>query len=289
MSTSPVSMITRPVPLTVPDNFTELSLSNEARSLFIDLVMEFNAPAPEQAYDSTHASEVSRVCTNDNPPASPSFFPRKTRRKQKSLSLRFMGQKNAAHAWGIQTTKDGAVQVILVTCLLLGLIFAAPLVHVLMLTPQLAENAHKLEEIKKFQNSANADAAEAQALLRRVRRAQKLSGQFATHLLLSTQHDTLLQSYLAALERFGITVNMFDVRRDNDASPELPNAAIRVQIVTLELQGQFDIYRDIRNIFMAEARHVTVLEEHVASIAQTQDVHVKSRLMLAARERKESL
>lgn len=283
MSTAPIlTSADLPTTLTVPDNFAELSLSREARSLYIDLVMEFNdTTTVSQALNDNNAS------ASDNAAGVVAPVARLMRRR--SGALCFMGQKNAVHAWGRQTASSGHAHLILTAIFLIILIFATPLAHIFLLTPQLVENTRKRDEIKKLQNSAQADAIAATSILDKVKRAQHRGGQFVANLLPVVEHDTLLQSYLAALERFGIVVSMFDIQPALNANAKLGVQQIRAQIVTIELQGRFDVYRDIRNIFMRAVRHVTVLEETVATIDQTPDVKIKSRVMLAARSPKEAI
>ena len=204
--------------------------------------------------------------------------------------LRRVGFKNAAAAY--QTQSSGSLLPFTIFRIVILVLVAVmpPTVNFLIIQPQIIDNTHKLNEINKFEAGAETDREIANNVAEKVIRAQKIGIKLVEGVLPTRNFEVLFNGYIDALQRYGMVLNSYNV----SASPEQTiifgdknsdNKKLQANIVTLELEGRYDVYTEIRSVFVAESKRVKLLSERFQPLEKSLNLRITSKILVPTLER----
>ncbi len=204
--------------------------------------------------------------------------------------LRRVGFKNAAAAYQSQSSGSLLPFTIFRIVILVLVAVMPPTVNFLIIQPQIIDNTHKLNEINKFEASAETDRKIANNVAEKVIRAQKIGIKLVEGVLPTRNFEVLFNGYIDALQRYGMVLNSYNV----SASPEQTiifgdknsdNKKLQANIVTLELEGRYDVYTEIRRVFVEESKRVKLLSERFQPLEKSLNLRITSKILVPTLER----
>ncbi len=90
------------------------------------------------------------------------------------------------------------------------------------------------------------------------------------------EFDLLSAAFLTALERYNVKILSNKTALDETLTTKLADGKIiEGMVFDLGLQSRFDVYQNIRNIFMEQMGSVTVLEEKITAMPGSNELDIK--------------
>jgi len=161
-----------------------------------------------------------------------------------------------------------------------------PAVNLFYIQPVITDNNSKLSEISLFKSQTIKDTRQADKLLVQLKSTERNMRNLATKFSKQSEFESLYNNFLAALERYNVRIIKKNSTIDKVHGFTIgTDKKIEIKIIDLEVETRFDIYRTIREIFIKEARSVTILEERI--IASPNNANLKINLKIEAAYLKE--
>jgi len=196
---------------------------------------------------------------------------------------RLVGFKNAAAAYDAQTGASLLPYTIIRTVVLVLVAAVPPAVNLLVIQPQISDNNRKLTEMRSFEAKAKEDQRVADGLAEKIIRGQKISQRLIQTLPPTSEFESLFNKYLAALQRYGMILNSYNVAPDAERTFVVGDKKLEANIVAIELEGRYDVYAEIRNVFAKESRLLKVVEERIQPVEGSLDLRITSKLLVPTR------
>jgi hypothetical protein len=92
--------------------------------------------------------------------------------------------------------------------------------------------------------------------------------------------ETLFDRYVAALQKYDIELQGYNLSSMNERKVIVGNRVQQTNLVELNLQGRYDVYVDIRKIFVDELKIASVLKETMEPQQGTPNLTIKASLMV---------
>ena len=90
----------------------------------------------------------------------------------------------------------------------------------------------------------------------------------------------LVNSYVAALQRYGVDLNSYNVTSDATRKVIVGDMVQDTMVVEMNLVTRYDVYSEIRKVFVQQADKITVIDEKLAAQPGSVDLKVTSRVMI---------
>lgn len=247
-----------------------VSDESDATVLFEEEVGDSNDPIDDADFD----FEI-----DEQPGGVKGFFARLGGKSGRAVK-RLVGVKDASAAYNAQS---GALLLpfTIIRAVVLVLVAAVPpIVNLAIIQPQISDNNRKITETLSYQAKATEDEKIANKLEKSVAAVDRRSKALMGNLMPEKGLQDLVNKYVAALQRYGIELNSYNV--SSDAARKVINGDL-VQdaiIVELDLLTRYDVYAEIRSVFVKEAKFLTVIDETIQAQEGSVDLQVNSRIMV---------
>ncbi|MGC6475403.1 MAG: hypothetical protein ACON41_02025 [Parvibaculales bacterium] len=191
----------------------------------------------------------------------------------------YIGLKNVRQAFERQTSKSPlGMTVLLVLCLMLVAAFP-PIINLAYIQPNITKNNQKLSQIANFKAQVDAKKRDSAIQLNKIKKLEKNLGGYAVNVKGQAEFDLLSAAFLTALERYNVKILSNQTAIDETLTTKLADGKIiEGMVFDLGLQTRFDIYRNIRNIFMEQMGSVTVLEEKITAMPGSNELDIKLKM-----------
>ena len=209
----------------------------------------------------------------------PSLMARLTGRGGSAVR-RLVGFKDASSAYDAQSGASLLPYTIIRAVVLVLVAAVPPLVNLVVIQPQISDNNRKLTQIRSFEAKSQEDKKVADELAKKIARVQKSSKRRIAGLMPESEAQNLVNRYLEALQQFEVDLLAYnvssDVQRKVIAGEEVQDATI----VEMELVSRYDIYTDIRKIFVEQANNIIIVDEAFEAQPDSLKLRVNAKFML---------
>lgn len=207
-----------------------------------------------------------------------------SRFRGKSAGVRsLIGFKDAGAAYNAQSGRSLLPFTIIRSVVLLLVAAVPPLVNLLIIQPQISDNNRKLTELRKFEADAQESQKIAARIANQVIREQKTAKTLFASLAGTEEFEPLIAAYIDALQRYDIDLRSYNVAVDENRRVVFGNMQAEANIVELELRGRYDVYHEIRRVFVEESKLVTVLQEKLEAVPGEVELKITSKLLVPSK------
>ena len=204
------------------------------------------------------------------------------RRGTKDVHM-LVGVKDASSAYESQASGSRLPSTLLRVLFLVVVAAVPPFVNLVFIQPQISKNNIKLSEMRQFEVKAGDDKKIALDLDQKIVRAQKISARLAENLPPSSDFEALFASYMAALERYGVEINSYNISSNEERSAPIFNSKMIANLVEIELVGRYDVYAEIRRVFVEESRQIIVVDEIMTALPDSLELNIKAKMIVPTR------
>lgn len=193
---------------------------------------------------------------------------------------RLVGFKNASAAYNAQSGRS-LLPFTIVRAVVLVLVAAVPpLVNLIVIQPQISDNNRKLTEIRTYKAKSQEDSREADKLAKKIARAQNAARAAIDKMVPDDEVRVLITQYLEALQRYDVELTGYNVTTDPDRKVVAGTKVQTATILEVSLTGRYDVYTEIRKVFVEQAKNVQVLSEEFLARPDTLELDITARFMM---------
>jgi hypothetical protein len=201
-------------------------------------------------------------------------------RKSNSLAPKLVGVKDASTAYRSQSGRS-LLPFTLVRAFVLVLVAAVPpLVNLTVIQPQISDNNRKLTQIRSYEAKSQEDEKVANAVSGNLVRVQRLAESQVRKLMPEAAFQTLFSGYLAALQKYDVEILSYNVASDAQRKVVVGDQVQEASVVAMELVGRYDVYTEIRQIFVEQSQNILVLSEAFEVVPGSLDLKINARFMV---------
>ncbi len=196
---------------------------------------------------------------------------------------RLVGVKDASAAYNAQSGASLLPFTIIRAVVLILVAAVPPIVNLAIIQPQISDNNRKITETLSFEAKSKEDEKVADKLKASIDNVERRGQVLLKDLMPEAELQDLVGKYVAALQRYGIDLNSYNVSSDNARKVVINDMVQDAVIVELDLVSRYDIYAEIRNVFASEVDKISVIDEKFEAQPGSVDLKVKSRVMVPVR------
>ena len=207
------------------------------------------------------------------------FFARLTR-KTTGSAKRLVGAKDAGAAYRAQSGRSLLPFTIVRTFVLVLVAAVPPLVNLAVIQPQISDNNRKLTQIRTFEAASQEDQKVANAVAGNLVRVQKMAELKVTRLMPEAEFQNLFNGYLAALQKYDVEILSYNVASDKQRKVVVGEQVQEASVVAMELVGRYDVYTEIRRVFVEQSQNIQVLNEVFDVVPGSLDLKIKAQFLV---------
>ena len=220
---------------------------------------------------------------DDEPEDSPRGFMRFFRRTEEvesGSSLKsVVGLKDVRRAFEQQTTSSPYLTTTFLIVLLLLVAAIPPIVNLSYIQPTITDNNQKMSMMANFSAQIEAKTNESRILQNKIKKLENNLGGYALNVKSQADYDFLVTAFLGALERYDVKILSNQSKVDESLTTKLDdNKSIEGVMMDLELQTRFDVYQNIRHIFMEQMGSVNVIEEKITARPGENELNIRLKM-----------
>ena len=193
---------------------------------------------------------------------------------------RMIGVRNAAAAYNAQSGASLLPFTIIRAIVLVLVAAVPPAVNLAIIQPQISDNSRKLTQIRGFEAQMAENKKVADKLAKRLSALEQDAKRRIDKLMPNVELERLFNSYVAALQKYDIDLQGYNVSALNDRKVIIGNRVQEASLVELDLVGRYDIYVDIRKIFVDQLKIATVVKETMIPQEGSPQLQIKASLMV---------
>jgi hypothetical protein len=193
---------------------------------------------------------------------------------------RLIGVRNAAAAYDAQSGVSLLPYTIIRAVILVLVAAVPPAVNLAIIQPQISDNGRKLTQIRGFEAQMAEDKKLADSMAVRLSALEQDAKRRIDKLMPNADLETLFDRYVAALQKYDIELQGYNLSSMNERKVIVGNRVQQTNLVELNLQGRYDVYVDIRKIFVDELKIASVLKETMEPQQGTPNLTIKASLMV---------
>lgn len=191
-----------------------------------------------------------------------------------------IGVRNASAAYDAQSGASLLPFTIIRAIILLLVAAVPPAVNLAIIQPQISDNSRKLTQIRSFEAQMAENKKIADKLATRLSALEQDAKRRIDKLMPNEELERLFNSYVAALQKYDIDLQGYNVSAMSDRKVIIGNRVQEASLVELDLAGRYDIYVDIRKIFVDQLKIATVVKETMMPQEGAPDLIIKASLMV---------
>ena len=193
---------------------------------------------------------------------------------------RLIGVRNAAAAYDAQSGVSLLPYTIIRAVILVLVAAVPPAVNLAIIQPQISDNGRKLTQIRGFEAQMAEDKKLADSMAVRLSALEQDAKRRIDKLMPNADLEILFDRYVAALQKYDIELQGYNLSSMNERKVIVGNRVQQTNLVELNLQGRYDVYVDIRKIFVDELKIASVLKETMEPQQGTPNLNIKASLMV---------
>jgi hypothetical protein len=253
-----------------------------------DAPQDFDAPVDEALTPMTDA-EIN-AALGDDPFGEHELDETEKRGRFSGLMSRFragaggvkqlIGVRNAAAAYDAQSGASLLPFTIIRAIILLLVAAVPPAVNLAIIQPQISDNSRKLTQIRSFEAQMAENKKIADKLATRLSALEQDAKRRIDKLMPNEDLERLFNSYVAALQKYDIDLRGYNVSALGERKVIIGNRVQEASLVELDLAGRYDIYVDIRKIFVDQLKIAAVVKETMVPQEDDMNLLIKASLMV---------
>jgi hypothetical protein len=196
---------------------------------------------------------------------------------------KLVGVKDATSAYNAQSGATLLPFTIIRTVVLVLVAAVPPIVNLSVIQPQISDNNRKITETLTFEARAQEDQKVADKLGASVANVDRRAQALLKELMPEERIQPLVNNYVAALQRYGVELNSYNVGTDAERKIIIGDIVQDAVIVEMDMVSRYDVYSEIRKIFVEEANKITVISETAEPVPGSVDLKITSRFMVPVR------
>lgn len=193
---------------------------------------------------------------------------------------RLVGVKDASSAYNAQSGATLLPYTIIRAVVLILVAAVPPAVNLIIIQPQISDNNRKITETLSFEAKSKEDEKIADKLAKTISNVERRSKVLMNDLMAEEKLQPLVNSYVAALQRYGVDLNSYNVTSDASRKVIVGDMVQDAMVVEMDLVTRYDVYSEIRKVFVQQANKITVIDEKLAAQPGSVDLKVTSRVMI---------
>ena len=193
---------------------------------------------------------------------------------------RLIGVRNAAAAYDAQSGASLLPYTIIRAIILVLVAAVPPAVNLAIIQPQISDNGRKLTQIRGFEAQMAENKKLADGMAVRLTALEQDAKRRIDKLMPNADLETLFNRYVAALQKYDIELQGYNLSAVDDRKVIIGNRVQQTNLVELNLQGRYDVYVDIRKIFVDELKIASVLKETMNPQTGSPNLNIKASLMV---------
>ncbi|MDA8524381.1 hypothetical protein N9L04_03135 [Alphaproteobacteria bacterium] len=193
---------------------------------------------------------------------------------------RLIGVRNAAAAYDAQSGASLLPYTIIRAIILVLVAAVPPAVNLAIIQPQISDNGRKLTQIRSFEAQMAENRKLADSMAVRLSALEQDAKRRIDKLMPNRELESLFNRYVAALQKYDIELQGYNLSAIDDRKVIIGNRVQQANLVELNLQGRYDVYVDIRKIFVDELKIASVLKETMNPQAGSPNLNIKASLMV---------
>lgn len=210
----------------------------------------------------------------------PSGFFARFAKKSAGNVRRLVGHKDANSAYDAQSGSSLLPFTIIRAVVLVLVAAVPPLVNLIVIQPQISDNNRKLTQIRSFEAKSQDDRKKADELALKIARSQKAAKRRISSLLPDTEAQALINRYLEAMQQFEVDLLSYRVTTKPERKVIVGQEVQEATVLQMELSSRYDIYVDIRKIFVEQANSIIVLDEAFETQPDSLRLKINAEFML---------
>lgn len=193
---------------------------------------------------------------------------------------RLVGVKDAGSAYNAQSGASLLPYTIIRTVVLVLVAAVPPVVNLVIIQPQISDNNRKITETLSYEAKSKEDEKAADKLAKTVIKVERRSNTLLNDLMPEADLQPLVNNYVTALQRYGVDLNSYNVVSDKSRKVIVGDRVLDTMVVEMDLVSRYDVYSEIRKVFVQQAEKITVLDETLTAQPGSVDLQVNSRVMI---------
>ena len=242
-----------------------------------DFNTDFDADFDDDAFDDDAFDDADFDLDEDE--GKGGFFARFTSKGGGAVK-RLIGFKDASSAYDAQSGSSLLPFTIIRAVVLVLVAAVPPLVNLIVIQPQISDNNRKLTQIRSFEAKSTEDKKIADELALKIARSQKAAKRRIATLMPDAEAQTLINRYLEAMQQFEVDLLAYKVTTKPERKVIAGRQVQEATVLQLDLISRYDIYVDIRKIFVEQANNIIVLDEVFETQPDSLKLKIKAEFML---------
>ena len=193
---------------------------------------------------------------------------------------KLIGVKNVSAAYDAQSGTSLLPFTIIRAVVLLLVAAVPPAVNLIVIQPQISDNGRKLTQIRGFEAQAVENKKAADKLARKLATLEQDARRRIDILMPNQQLEDLFNRYTSALQKYDIELQSYNVSSLEERNVIIGSRVQQASLVELDLKGRYDVYVDIRRIFVDQLNNVVVLNEVLESVDNGINLNINARMMV---------
>lgn len=191
-----------------------------------------------------------------------------------------IGVRNASAAYDAQSGASLLPFTIIRAIILVLVAAVPPAVNLAIIQPQISDNSRKLTQIRSFEAQMAENKKIADKLATRLSALEQDAKRRIDKLMPNEDLERLFNSYVAALQKYDIDLRGYNVSALGERKVIIGNRVQEASLVELDLAGRYDVYVDIRKIFVDQLKIATVVKETMVPQEDDMNLLIKASLMV---------
>lgn len=191
-----------------------------------------------------------------------------------------IGVRNAAAAYDAQSGASLLPYTIIRAIFLVLVAAVPPAVNLAIIQPQISDNSRKLTQIRSFEAQMAENKKIADKLATRLSALEQDAKRRIDKLMPNEDLERLFNSYVSALQKYDIELRGYNVSALSERKVIIGNRVQEASFVELDLAGRYDVYVDIRKIFVDQLKIASVVKETMVSQEDNVNLLIKASLMV---------
>ncbi len=193
---------------------------------------------------------------------------------------KLIGVKNVSATYDAQSGASLLPFTIIRAVVLLLVAAVPPAVNLIVIQPQISDNGRKLTQIRGFEAQAVENKKAADKLAVKLASLDKDARRRIDILMPNQKLESLFNRYTSALQKYDIELQSYNVSSLEDRNVIVGSRVQQASLVELDLKGRYDVYVDIRKIFVDQLKNVVVLSEVLEPTDSGTDLNINARMMV---------
>lgn len=197
----------------------------------------------------------------------------------KSSMVALRGYADVRKAFEHETSSSPIGKTIFLIILLVLVAALPPIVNLAYIQPTITANNAKLSLMTNMHAAIVTKSKDSEKVAAQIKTVEKRILGYSRYMKKQSDFDFLFNAFLGALERYEVIILNNTLQVDESQNTKIgKNGIVETVIVDMHLQTRFDIYRNIREIFMKKIGAVKVISETMVAKPNSNLLDIKIKM-----------